>query len=94
MATHHSLPMTLEEVRKRMEDNGFHINRTGVNDLSYEVYMCLHDKEIRENIRGRYIYPAAACVAVKLFGVKLKISKLPWYVNSINFTPVLGYVPG
>lgn len=81
----HSLSMTLEEVKAILKDNG----------LSNYYGMTIHDLLVRsEGKRGKSISIKTACIAVKLFGVKLKLARRPTkFDDRYLYTSIIGWKP-
>lgn len=81
------LDMTLQELNKILKDNKVRANPQSLIGVWNNHYTT-------EGINGTYLHPREACVAVKLFGAKMKLSNFSYFLNDSCYTPLIVYVPG
>lgn len=79
--------MSLDEIKEILRANGLPYRS------SYSIYNLLGDSYLEtEGIKGgMYFALDTACIAVKLFGARLKLTRILEYSNNRGYTPFIAY---
>lgn len=80
--------MTRTKIKETLKANG--LNPKHIFDLS-SIFV---EKFSVEGIpQSSYLSPSDACIAVKLFGARLRFTKDITFLNDHYYTPFIGYDP-
>lgn len=89
--------MTKEEIEQILIKNGFNamVFKHCINTIYGDYADPTYGDEGVTNLYGAcYADIKVACVAVKLFGAKVRLTKRRYLLNSDRHTPFIVYVPG